>query len=46
MRLESRFPQDIVYEFCFKYCVEGMGRYHEVTDALAEGFDFIPNALE
>ena len=39
MILDAGLPWRGVYEFCFWYCVEGVGGYHGVTYDFAEVAD-------
>ena len=36
MRLDTRFSRSVVHDLRFWGCVEGLGGYHEVTDAFTE----------
>ena len=37
--LDSGLTHIVVYDFCFWYCIEGSGEYHEVTDDFTEFSD-------
>ena len=46
MVLDYGLTQSVVYDFCFWYCVEGLGGYHEVNDAFDEVANLNPDVPE
>ena len=46
MGLESGLTWSVIYDFCFRYCVESSGGHHVVADAFTKVSDLNPDLLE
>ena len=46
MRLDSRLPWSVAYDFCVWYFLEGLGEYHEVPYKFYEVADLYPDVPE